>query len=102
MWDGFSNPSATATAAALTGGATDWRVRPTSFHRSQDVELHQLLEGDGRVEVLARQPQRLMQPFQHHLHPEGQLRLALGLHVLLCSLSQSRHAVQLAEELGEG
>src|SRR5436305_8957796 len=72
-----------------------------SLYRSKNVELHQLLEGDGRVEVLARQAQRLMQSLQDHLHPEGQLLVASGLHIFLCSLGQARHALQLAEVLGE-
>src|SRR5262245_18738625 len=73
----------------------------SSFYGPEHVELHQLLEGDGRVEVFARQPQRLMQPLEDHLHPEGQLLIVPWLHVSLCSLGQARHARQLAEKLGE-
>src|SRR5581483_8139096 len=68
-----------------------------SSHCSQDIELHQLVERDRRVEVFARQPQRLMQGLEDHLHPERELELARRLHVFLCSLRQLRHTVQLGE-----
>src|SRR5215208_6978810 len=70
-------------------------------NRPQNIELHQLLERDRRVEVLAREPQRLVQSLEDHLHPERQLLVVFGTRVLARDVGQPRHAVQLSKVLGE-
>jgi len=65
-------------ADALKAGNPDRRTLPAAPHQ---VELGQLGVGDGRVEVLAGDPEALNEPFEDQLHQKRPLEMVARLRV---------------------